>query len=70
MTVSDSKPVLTPFQALARYQEDLSVRLANNTIGMLPGVIGTIFSHEARNPMCGKEFSIASIGSMRCSAST
>lgn len=50
MTVSDSKPVLTPFQALARYQEDLSVRLANNTMGMLPGVIGTIFFARGSQP--------------------
>ncbi|HDR9486851.1 TPA: DUF3396 domain-containing protein [Burkholderia aenigmatica] len=43
MTMSDSKPVLTPLQALGRYQEDLSVRLMDNTMGVLPGVIGTLF---------------------------
>ncbi|WP_425126681.1 hypothetical protein [Burkholderia gladioli] len=47
---SDSKPVLTPFQALARYREELSVKLADNTMGMLPGVIGTIFFERGSQP--------------------
>ncbi|MGZ7177046.1 type VI immunity family protein [Burkholderia gladioli] len=47
---SDSKPVLTPFQALARYQEELSVRLADNTMGVLPGVIGTVYFERGSQP--------------------
>ncbi|MGU7772008.1 type VI immunity family protein [Burkholderia sp. MR1-5-21] len=50
MTMSDSKPVLTPFQAFARYQEDLSVRLADNTMGVLPGAIGTVFFERGSQP--------------------
>ncbi|WP_186236761.1 type VI immunity family protein [Burkholderia gladioli] len=47
---SDSKPVLTPFQALARYRDELSVKLADNTLGILPGVIGTIFFERGSQP--------------------
>ncbi|NYH27287.1 hypothetical protein GGD40_006858 [Paraburkholderia bryophila] len=43
MTFRDSKPILTPLQALARYKEYLSVRLADNSMGVLPGVIGTVY---------------------------
>lgn len=50
MTLSDSKPVLTPLQALSRYQEDLSVRLADNSMGVLPGVIGTVFFERGSQP--------------------
>ncbi|KVN85725.1 type VI immunity family protein [Burkholderia ubonensis] len=50
MTLSDSKPVLTPLQALSRYQEDLSVRLADNSMGILPGVIGTVFFERGSQP--------------------
>lgn len=50
MTLSDPKPVLTPLQALSRYQEDLSVRLADNSIGVLPGVIGTVFFERGSQP--------------------
>ncbi|MBY4871348.1 DUF3396 domain-containing protein [Burkholderia sp. Bp9017] len=50
MTLSDSKPVLTPLQALSRYQEDLSVRLADNSMGVLPGVIGTVFFDRGSQP--------------------
>ncbi|WP_082874694.1 type VI immunity family protein [Burkholderia sp. MSMB1589WGS] len=50
MTLSDSKPVLTPLQALSRYQEDLSVRLADNSMGVLPGVIGTVFFESGSQP--------------------
>ncbi|WP_323117999.1 type VI immunity family protein [Burkholderia alba] len=50
MTLSDPKPVLTPLQALSRYQEDLSVRLADNSMGMLPGVIGTVFFERGSQP--------------------
>ena len=50
MTLSDSKPVLTPSQAFARYQEDLSVRLADNAMGVLPGVIGTVFFERGSHP--------------------
>ncbi|OJA91021.1 type VI immunity family protein [Burkholderia ubonensis] len=50
MTLSDPKPVLTPLQALSRYQEDLSVRLADNSMGVLPGVIGTVFFERGSQP--------------------
>ncbi|KVD83549.1 hypothetical protein WS62_22060 [Burkholderia sp. ABCPW 14] len=50
MILSDSKPVLTPLQALSRYQEDLSVRLADNSMGVLPGVIGTVFFERGSQP--------------------
>ncbi|UEP40317.1 type VI immunity family protein [Burkholderia sp. B21-005] len=50
MTLSDSKPVLTPLQALSRYQEDLCVRLADNSMGVLPGVIGTVFFERGSQP--------------------
>ncbi|KVV07368.1 type VI immunity family protein [Burkholderia ubonensis] len=50
MTIADSKPILTPLQALARYQEDLSLRLADNRMGILPGVIGTVFFTRGSQP--------------------
>jgi hypothetical protein len=50
MNVDESRPVLTPFQALSRYQEELSVRLADNTMGVLPGVIGTVFFDRGSQP--------------------
>ncbi|WP_080495299.1 type VI immunity family protein [Burkholderia ubonensis] len=50
MTPLDSKPILTPTQALERYQEDLILRLANNRIGILPGVIGTVFFERGSQP--------------------
>ncbi|MGN6084856.1 type VI immunity family protein [Trinickia sp.] len=46
-----TKPVvLTPFAAYARYFEDLSVRLADNSFAMKPGVIGTIFFAHGGTP--------------------
>ncbi|RAS25786.1 type VI immunity family protein [Paraburkholderia bryophila] len=51
MTLRDSKPVLTPLQALARYKEDLSVRLADNSMGVLPGVIGTVYFERGSQPL-------------------
>jgi hypothetical protein len=50
MTPSDSKPVLTPAQALARYKEDLSVRLVDSSMGVLPGVIGTLYFERGSQP--------------------
>ncbi|WCM22464.1 DUF3396 domain-containing protein [Paraburkholderia bryophila] len=50
MTLRDSKPVLTPLQALARYKEDLSVRLADNSMAVLPGVIGTVYFERGSQP--------------------
>lgn len=39
-----TKPVvLTPFAAYVRYLEDLSVRLADNSFAVKPGVIGTVY---------------------------
>jgi hypothetical protein len=51
MTLRDSKPVLTPLQALAGYKEDLSVRLADNSMGVLPGVIGTVYFERGSQPL-------------------
>ncbi|WP_244220116.1 hypothetical protein [Paraburkholderia terricola] len=42
--------ILTPAQALARYKEDLSVRLADNRMGVLPGVIGTVYFERGSQP--------------------
>lgn len=42
-TDATQRIVLTPFAAYARYVEDLSVRLADNSFAVKPGVIGTIF---------------------------
>lgn len=50
MTLRDSNPVLTPMQAFSRYKEDLSVRLADNRMGVLPGVIGTVFFERGSQP--------------------
>ncbi|MET3231175.1 UNVERIFIED_ORG: hypothetical protein ABIC54_003371 [Burkholderia sp. 1263] len=50
MTLRDSKTILTPAQALARYKEDLSVRLADNRMGVLPGVIGTVYFERGSQP--------------------
>jgi hypothetical protein len=50
MTLRDSTPVLTPSQALSRYQEDLGVRLADGRMGLVPGVIGTIFFERGSQP--------------------
>ncbi|ABO60378.1 DUF3396 domain-containing protein (plasmid) [Burkholderia vietnamiensis] len=50
MTIADSKPILTPMQALARYQEDLSLRLDDNRMGIVPGVIGTVFFARGSQP--------------------
>ncbi|CAN7743692.1 type VI immunity family protein [Paraburkholderia sp. DD10] len=50
MFVTPVTTTLTPAQALARYKEDLSVRLADNRMGVLPGVIGTIFFERGGNP--------------------
>ncbi|MEQ5843633.1 DUF3396 domain-containing protein [Paraburkholderia acidicola] len=50
MTLPDSPPVLKPLQALSRYKEDLCVRLADNSMGVLPGVIGTVFFERGSQP--------------------
>jgi hypothetical protein len=50
MTLDDSKTILTPLQALSRYKEELSVRLADNRMGVLPGVIGTVFFERGSQP--------------------
>ncbi|MGH8779402.1 type VI immunity family protein [Paraburkholderia sp.] len=50
MTLRDSKPVLPPAQALARYKEDLCVRLTDDRMGVLPGVIGTVFFARGSQP--------------------
>src|SRR5579871_6263917 len=50
MTLRDSTPILTPSQALSRYQEDLGVRLADSRMGLIPGVIGTIFFERGSQP--------------------
>jgi hypothetical protein len=50
MTVRDSKTVLTPLQALARYKEELSLRLPDNRLGVLPGVIGTVYFERGSQP--------------------
>lgn len=50
MTARDAKPVLTPQQALAQYQEALSLRLPDNRLGVLPGVIGTVYFERGSQP--------------------
>ncbi|ALX45352.1 DUF3396 domain-containing protein [Burkholderia humptydooensis] len=42
--------VLTPFAAYARYFEDLSVRLADNSFAVKPGVIGTVYFAGGSKP--------------------
>ena len=42
--------VLTPFAAHARYFEDLSVRMPDNSFAMRPGVIGTIYFEGGSKP--------------------
>lgn len=49
--VEQSRPVvLTPFAAHARYFEDLSVRLADNSFAVRPGVIGTVYFAGGSKP--------------------
>ncbi|AJY40523.1 hypothetical protein BW21_6037 [Burkholderia humptydooensis] len=42
--------MLTPFAAYARYFEDLSVRLADNSFAVKPGVIGTVYFAGGSKP--------------------
>lgn len=42
--------VLAPFAAYARYFEDLSVRLADNSFAVKPGVIGTVYFAGGSTP--------------------
>lgn len=50
--IETKKPVvLTPFAAHARYLEDLSVRLADNTFAVRPGVIGTVYFTGGSKPV-------------------
>lgn len=49
--VDDERPVvLTPFAAHARYFEDLSVRMPDNSLAVRPGVIGTVFFAGGSKP--------------------
>ncbi|NHL70404.1 hypothetical protein EIB72_28925 [Burkholderia ambifaria] len=43
MTDQSAKPILTPAQALSRYHEHLHLHLDGERMGLLPGVIGTVF---------------------------
>ncbi len=62
--------VLTPFAAHARYFEDLSVRLSDNSFAVKPGVIGTIYFAGGSSPTDEKGCWPASTASMSCSART
>ena len=49
--VEQSRPVvLTPFAAHARYFEDLSVRMPDNSFAVRPGVIGTVYFSGGSKP--------------------
>lgn len=48
--MSNESVVLTPFAAYARYAEDLSVRLADNSFAVKPGVIGTVYFAGGSKP--------------------
>ncbi|QGZ64580.1 type VI immunity family protein [Paraburkholderia acidisoli] len=50
MTVLEPKPVLTPREALARYEDALTLRLADGRPAVLPGVIGTIYFERGSQP--------------------
>ncbi|MBN3815945.1 DUF3396 domain-containing protein [Paraburkholderia sp. Se-20369] len=50
MADHDSKTVLTPSQALARFREELSLRLPDNRIVVLPGVLGTVYFERGSQP--------------------
>lgn len=49
-TETNARVVLTPFAAYARYFEDLSVRLADNSFAVKPGVIGTVYFAGGSKP--------------------
>ncbi|VWC45472.1 type VI immunity family protein [Burkholderia lata] len=48
--MSNESVVLTPFAAYARYAEELSVRLADNSFAVKPGVIGTVYFAGGSKP--------------------
>ncbi len=48
--MSNGSVVLTPFTAYARYAEELSVRLADNSFAVKPGVIGTVYFAGGSKP--------------------
>ncbi|RKT99266.1 hypothetical protein C7H84_32630 [Burkholderia sp. Nafp2/4-1b] len=50
MAEQEAKPVLKPLEALTRYFEDLHLRLDDNRVGVLPGVIGTVFFELGSQP--------------------
>lgn len=49
-TETNGPVVLTPFAAYTRYFEDLSVRLADNSFAVKPGVIGTVYFAGGSKP--------------------
>jgi hypothetical protein len=50
MTDQSAKPILTPAQALSRYHEHLHLHLDGERMGLLPGVIGTVFFDGGSRP--------------------
>lgn len=50
MISKETTPVLTPFQALAKYRDELTLQLANGPLVVLPGVIGTVFFERGSKP--------------------
>ncbi|CAM2145245.1 type VI immunity family protein [Paraburkholderia tropica] len=50
MVAQENQTVLTPSQAFSRYGEELSIRLENGSMGMLPGLVGTIYFERGALP--------------------
>jgi hypothetical protein len=50
MNSQEPRPVLTPFQALAKYKDELTMQLADGRLVVLPGVIGTVFFERGSKP--------------------
>ncbi|WP_321865842.1 type VI immunity family protein [Paraburkholderia tropica] len=50
MVSQENQTVLTPLQAFSQYGEELSTRLENGRMGMLPGLVGTIYFERGALP--------------------
>jgi hypothetical protein len=50
MNSQEPRLILTPFQALAKYKDDLTMQLADGRLVVLPGVIGTVFFERGSKP--------------------
>jgi hypothetical protein len=47
---ADPRLIPTPFQALAKYKDELNMQLADGRLVVLPGVIGTVFFERGSKP--------------------